>query len=329
MLAANFLLNKASGSEVLFAESFRQRWVGLGIDADGATDPGAVFDAAIATWQTALGLESSVEVDLVVRNFGNSQLGSGTILEVGADGVTTRGRIVIDDDANGLGWFSDLDATPEAGQYDLYTVLLHELGHVFGFTPAHSGFASNLDTYADVLDADGLHILESSNPGDLMNRSLNTGERRTPSALNVEILQAAYIAGSTVSGGQAAPLHGNQGDATSVYAIADQLPRYDAPVVQSIAITPSAEARIASAWDMAAASLTDDDQAERLFTTTETQAVAREVAAPTHDGPSFGEQAMLWLEADAEKHADASEATDTEADYLESLEGIFAEMGDK
>ena len=201
-LASNY--GKTQGSDVVFPEGFLQDWIGAGLDVDGETSVGELLDAAVAAWQEKLGLEQPIDIQLVVEDFGTSQLGQGQILEVDENGVPTLGRITIDDDANGLGWYSQLDSTPGQSQYDLYTVLLHEVGHTLGFMTSYDGFAAQVETTGDgkvfvgsdftaQLDAAGQHLAAASSD-DVMNATLSPGVRKQISDLDVQILLAAYEA---------------------------------------------------------------------------------------------------------------------------------------
>jgi len=78
----------------------------------------------------------SVKVE--VRDLGGSTLGLGSL-----------NTIVLDDDAAGLGWFVDTtplddvefggNASAVAGQYDLLSTVMHELGHSLGLTDVSAG----------------------------------------------------------------------------------------------------------------------------------------------------------------------------------------------
>ncbi len=161
-------------------------------------------------------------MQLVVRDFGGLQLGEGQILDVNAEGRPVRGRITIDDDANGLGWYAGLQQPIAEGKYDLYTVLLHEIGHTLGFTQAYGGFASYVGTDAQgntvfagpgftaPLDGTAQHLDSQADRSDLMNVALEPGVRKLPSAMDVQILQASYEAARTGAAGfstNAAALH--------------------------------------------------------------------------------------------------------------------------
>jgi hypothetical protein len=215
-LASNYGLARGGAVDVVFPENFLQSWVGAGLDVEGETAVGDLLDAAIATWQDLLGSDEPIVIQLVVEDFGTSQLGQGQILEVDADGVPTLGRVTIDDDANGLGWYSTLDSLSGEGQYDLYTVLLHEIGHTLGFMQSYEGFASQVETdaYGNImfvgddfsapLDASGQHIDADVLADDVMTASLAPGVRKLPSELDARILLAAYEAASAGASGFAA-----------------------------------------------------------------------------------------------------------------------------
>lgn len=195
---------------------------------DGAASVDELVDAAAQAWQTALGQSQPIDIQLVVRDFGTLQLGEAQILEVAEPGVPVRGRITVDDDANGIGWYGSVEEPVAAGKYDLYTVLLHEIGHTLGFTQSYAGFANYVESGPDgekvfagpnftvELDATGQHLDPVGSPDDLMNPELNPGVRKLPSTTDVQILQASYQAAET---GQ----HGFSPDAASFHVHVESL----------------------------------------------------------------------------------------------------------
>tara|TARA_R110002095_G_scaffold152237_4_gene132172 strand:- start:156276 stop:173423 length:17148 start_codon:yes stop_codon:yes gene_type:complete len=222
-LINNYGKRKSGNTQVSFPESFGQKWIGTSLDTVSGDDSiGEVIEAAVDTWETALGLEEPLEIEVIVRDFGTAQLGSGQTTEYNADGIPVGGRVVIDDDANGLGWHVDVTDLPTGGGYDLYTVLLHEIGHVLGFTRYFSGFGSLVETDGDgdliftgsdftvALDSTGLHIEDTALPNDLMNDTLDPGVRKTPSDISVQMLLESYASAQTGAGGSggASPIYG-------------------------------------------------------------------------------------------------------------------------
>ncbi|MBN2022703.1 MAG: tandem-95 repeat protein [Pirellulales bacterium] len=218
----NYCKSKAGGQAIAYPDTFLRRWIGAGLDVQGDTPIGELLDAAIDTWTERLGLTQRIDVQLVVKDFGTSQLGEGQILEVDEEGVPIRGRVTLDDDAAGLGWYSQLDASEQFEQYDLYTVLLHEIGHTLGFTSGYEGFASHVETDGQgnksfvaedldvALDAAAQHLASQTYGDDLMSPLLAPGVRKLPSDLDVRILLAAYEAAEGGAGGfapMAAAMH--------------------------------------------------------------------------------------------------------------------------
>jgi len=220
--ATNFQQQKGSAEDLQFPTSFTQRWIGSASNVDGTVSVGDLLDAATGTWQRALGAAEPIDIQLVFGNFGDNQLGEGRILALDDQGQPTAGRVTVDDDALGLGWYSNLDEPVDADKYDLYTVLLHEIGHTLGFTQAYAGFAHHVQTEADgrtifvgsdftaELDDSGQHLDPLANRNDLMNPTLEPGVRKLPSLVDVRILQASYEAaraGATGFSTDAAALH--------------------------------------------------------------------------------------------------------------------------
>ncbi|MGH7140766.1 MAG: autotransporter outer membrane beta-barrel domain-containing protein, partial [Pirellulales bacterium] len=130
--------------------------------------------AAIAGW-TAAGLDPRLVALLHSVDISLAHLGNGVLA------VAAGGRIILSDDADGLGWFIDptfsgnfassandhvfaaLSDNAGASPFDLLTVLQHELGHVLGLPDQPSG-------------------------DDLMAQTLAPGTRRTPSPADIDAL---------------------------------------------------------------------------------------------------------------------------------------------
>ncbi|PQO26022.1 hypothetical protein C5Y96_21465 [Blastopirellula marina] len=215
----NYGKNKLNAESIQYPETFTQMWVGKGAELNGPDSLQEVFDKAVSDWQEALGWEDPIDVKLVVKDFGDAQLGEAELLALDENGLPQFGILTLDDDGAGLGWSSDLEGGPAEGQYDLYTVILHELGHLYGFMSHYAGFADNVVTdhegnklfigsdFVAVLDDYAQHLDATEHMGDVMNAALDPGQRKLISALDVQILQTAYdsaLAGHSVLGGTAA-----------------------------------------------------------------------------------------------------------------------------
>ena len=178
--------------------------------------------AAQHLWAATVPGASSLLIDVVFQDLPNGELGESQIDTVTPDGLPAVGTIVLSPDAAGLGWF--LDATPQdnsefgtqfdsdafgatsnspaAGEYDLFTVLLHEEAHLLGFNPAIPGYAAHVGTvdgsqlftapaFSAQLTPDDDHLDSTAYPYDLMDSVLEPGVRRLPSPLDVQIIDAA------------------------------------------------------------------------------------------------------------------------------------------
>jgi hypothetical protein len=197
VFASNFGTQYARGTnaEIKFPESFTQRYVGKKLDADNAAAVNKIIDAANKAWQTALGLESPIDVQIVVQDLSGigdgKELANAKITAVDENGRPIQGIIVLDDDGAGLGWYSQIAEPVANGRYDLYTTLLHELGHVYGFNTSYDAFNAVVGEYLDLLDSSELHASDSD---DVMYATLATGVRKFISLFDVAIITDAYAA---------------------------------------------------------------------------------------------------------------------------------------
>ncbi|QDV52002.1 beta strand repeat-containing protein [Gimesia fumaroli] len=227
---SNYGIQKGGDKDVVYPANFLQRWYGKTTDITGDSSIDQVMDEALGIWQDALGLAEPLDIQLVITNLGGTQLGEGQITGVDSEGRPVSGIVTLDDNAAGLGWYSDLDSSAfsdtdleggvaytadagsdAAGHYDLLTVLLHEIGHVLGFTETYAPFESFVQTgvggtlsfvgsgFEATLTDDGLHLDDTVHAGDVMNATLDPGVRKLPSILDALILQSAHEAAASGS----------------------------------------------------------------------------------------------------------------------------------
>ena len=221
--ATNYGVSKGGDKDVVYPSNFLQRWYGKTTNISGDSSIDQVMDTALGIWQDALGMDEPLDIQLVITDLGGTQLGEGQITAVDEQGRPVAGIVTLDDDAAGLGWYSDISTTAfgggeleggvaytadinsdAAGHYDLLTVLLHEIGHVAGFTDTYAPFESHIEVgvggtlsfvgngFEATLTDDGLHLDDAVHAGDVMNATLDPGVRKLPSILDALILQTAH-----------------------------------------------------------------------------------------------------------------------------------------
>ncbi|QDV19361.1 sulfur oxidation protein SoxZ [Gimesia panareensis] len=226
--ASNYGVHKGGNKEVVYPPNFLQRWYGQTTNISGDSSINDVMDTALGIWQDALGMDEPLDIQLVITDLGGTQLGEGQISAVDEQGRPVAGIVTLDDDAAGLGWYSDVSTTAfgggdleggvsytadmnsdAAGHYDLLTVLLHEIGHVLGFTDTYAPFESHVQAgvggtlsfvgngFEAKLTDDGLHLDDTVHAGDVMNATLDPGVRKLPSILDALILQTAHETAAT------------------------------------------------------------------------------------------------------------------------------------
>lgn len=182
----------------------------------------SVYDintSVIALWNSLLKPQAPLDINLVVKDLPTGQLAEAQITHFDSQGRPNSGTLLIDTDANGLGWF--IDPTPfehseynqtlsdsafqastnsaAFGRYDLYTALLHEMGHLAGFIEGYEGFDRHIQTlngsrlfvgsdFTAALVDD--HLDPKVYPHDLFSSTLTPSVRKLPSALDVQLLNA-------------------------------------------------------------------------------------------------------------------------------------------
>jgi DNA/RNA endonuclease G (NUC1) len=178
--------------------------------------------AAAEVWYAALGQVLPLDLRVAVEDLPAGQLGEARITGYDADGLPTAGTIIVDWNADGAGWFLDptpadrgefdralgasafaASSGPAAGRYDLFTVFLHEVGHLAGFTAGYRGFSERIvrtvegsqlfagPGFTATLSAGGSHLDSRVHPDDLMNTELRPSVRKLPSGLDVQIITTA------------------------------------------------------------------------------------------------------------------------------------------
>ena len=166
-----------------------------------------VESTAVNIWQNLLPDHRQLDVSFQITDLANGEIAQAQVTKFSPTGLAIGGTILIDRSAQGAGWFVDstpldwseftplpggsLQAKPDtaaAGKYDLFTALLHELGHISGF--GHGNTTFNGQQIA--LSSDNNH-LDSAYPHDLMASGLEIGERRLPSELDITLAASPSI----------------------------------------------------------------------------------------------------------------------------------------
>ncbi|EAQ77351.1 cadherin domain-containing protein [Blastopirellula marina] len=202
-LIRNIGISKTNASNIKYPTSFTQLWVGAGLVTNGPDTIESIFTAANNAWAEALGLDKPLDVRLEVTDLGGAQLGEAKLVGLNTEGLPVRGVLTIDDDGAGFGWSTDLENGPGSDQYDLYTVMLHELGHLYGFMPQYSAFGEHVtdfegstifvgDMYSVELDSRGEHLDVDTYASDVMSPYLAPGIRKEISALDTQMILTAY-----------------------------------------------------------------------------------------------------------------------------------------
>jgi hypothetical protein len=148
-----------AGSDLPTAAPQTAQALGAGASAVSASDLAQAKAAAIDLWRQA-GASGAEVASLASTPLRLADLDSRAAFGLAfTDHVSS---ILIDDNAGGWGWHTDLRSAPPADRVDLLTVVLHELGHVLGYRDLDLGAAS----------------------ANLMSGLLTAGQRRVPESLS-------------------------------------------------------------------------------------------------------------------------------------------------
>jgi PKD repeat protein len=166
-----------------------------------------IESTAVNFWQSLLPSHQPLEVNFQIGDLADGQIAEAQVTKFSSTGVPVGGTIIIDRDAQGAGWFVDatpldwsefttwtggsLQAKPDsaaANKYDLFTTILHELGHIAGFGHGYATVAGQNVS----LSTDKNHITGETYSHDLMAAGLELGERRLPSALDIALIADSF-----------------------------------------------------------------------------------------------------------------------------------------
>jgi hypothetical protein len=233
-------------------------WTNRG--ADGfSLEQRSVVDAAIDAWErTIVDFNNdaddntfSVEISLTdLSGISATALGISDMFTDDAAGIPISGRIRIDDDAAGGAWYVDPLAIDDAefptlqGTFqgnggpagtDMFTVVLHELGHVLGFADSYALFSTRVTAgpgpdrtftgnggFSVILTpvAEGPHVADIAGQTNELMNSLTpaSGQRTLISDLTVRVLADAFNY-TTILPSQINTFHANLDHATGVLTV--------------------------------------------------------------------------------------------------------------
>jgi hypothetical protein len=195
-----------------------------------------LIDRAIQLWEQRLSIPQELDINFTGGSTSKANLGPGVLgmADFGYDPVTklpTGGTVTISSNAaitqgGKPGWFIDPNPADNSeyaagsgshfwkgpnGQ-DMLTTLLHEVGHMIGFSSFYPWLAARLSPikgssnllftgsggFTAVFDGDPAeggnygHLADSAHPGDPMNPDQQPGERSLPSYADVRVLADTF-----------------------------------------------------------------------------------------------------------------------------------------
>ncbi|MDO4627615.1 MAG: hypothetical protein Q4C70_00370 [Planctomycetia bacterium] len=206
--AQNYNVSRDSNVEVMYPMNFFQTWIGATLDTEGDSNVADTLNDAILSWSEKLGEELNLNVQIIVKDYENVDGGClAETLLLGCDefGKPNSAVVYLDSDALGMGWYAGSSDNVISDQYDLYSVLLHELGHALGMSPSYDGYNSLIDGTTSTYKAEdgNVHYIFNGHVvtnGDLMNDMIGTGIRHEISDLDAEIVANARKEGGSVNG---------------------------------------------------------------------------------------------------------------------------------
>ncbi|MCB1095299.1 MAG: Ig-like domain-containing protein [Verrucomicrobiae bacterium] len=191
------------------------------VDDDFASSIDDFVTVAESAWRAKAHELPELSISFGVANLPENQLAFAQVFSYDSTTNVVTGRLVVDDDGAGSGWFIDLSPrengefqstldphslsakSEAAGRYDLLTVINHEVGHLLGFSSVFPGFSNRVrtganglifvgDDYEAALDSAGHHLNRNIYGNDLMSTNIPIGMRRLPSDLAASILRDSH-----------------------------------------------------------------------------------------------------------------------------------------
>jgi hypothetical protein len=190
-----------------------------------------IYSTVRTKWSNLLNLTNPFDLTFQIKDLPTGQLAEAVITQFDNSGRPSGGTLLIDRDANGIGWYIDptpLDnsefsqtltntafratADSEAyGRYDLLTTILHEMGHLAGFISGYEGYDDHIQTVkgkpflvtpdlSATLTPDLSHLDSKVHPFDLMNTTLSPGVRKLSSLIDLQIFNAVRSGSDGESG---------------------------------------------------------------------------------------------------------------------------------